>query len=283
MNSFNVYAVGASRNIGYYAAIRLLNKGATVTFLLRNTSVFDDDADVQKYIASGHARLVKGDALNEADVGRGWDSAREDGRDVDVLLFTVGGFPNFTLTKGIVMNPPNLCTQALLNTLCTIPSSQRAPAAQPRIVVVSSTGITPASHANLPLVLRPVYAFIAAPHNDKLGMEKALAHWAGWPWEAGLSPHRDPSGMEILPEGWSSREGCPKEGELKKLVVVRPALLTDGRCMGDEAKEGKPPYLLAEGDLGRYTVSRRDVAHFIVEGALKDWEKWEGKGVSIAY
>lgn len=109
----NVYAIGASRNIGYYASTRLLgellvlppnpilcclldtlyyvDRGATITFLLRSPSAFDGDEVIQKYVKSGKVRLVKGDALNAQDVSRGWETAREAGEGrVDVVLFTVG-------------------------------------------------------------------------------------------------------------------------------------------------------------------------------------------------
>ncbi|TFY58541.1 hypothetical protein EVG20_g8113 [Dentipellis fragilis] len=85
----NVYAIGASRHIGYYAAVQLLKKGATVTFLLRNLSVFDDDAEIQRYIKDGKARLLKGDALNREEVAAGWAAAAQAGP-IDVFLFTIG-------------------------------------------------------------------------------------------------------------------------------------------------------------------------------------------------
>jgi hypothetical protein len=104
----NVLTFGASRNIGYFAAIRLLGelhltlyslcrpliylflaeKGATVTFLLRSTAIFDEDLVIQGYVKAGTARLVKGDALNEADTRRAWAEAGV----VDVVIFSVGKF-----------------------------------------------------------------------------------------------------------------------------------------------------------------------------------------------
>lgn len=64
------------------------------------------------------------------------------------------------------------------------------------------------------------------------------------------------------------------------MVIVRPALLTDGEC--------KEKYRIkAEGDLavkGGYTVSRKDVAHFIAEKLVgEEWDALEGKGVNVAY
>ncbi|KAJ3524876.1 hypothetical protein NM688_g8488 [Phlebia brevispora] len=88
--TMNVFAIGASRNIGYFAAVRLLNKGATVTFLLRSPSVFDDDQVIQRYVQSGHARLIQGDGLNASDVAKAWELALEGSAHVDLVLFTLG-------------------------------------------------------------------------------------------------------------------------------------------------------------------------------------------------
>lgn len=114
--SENVFVLGASRNIGYFAALRLLGSfslffwyrpslipiviaaGATVTFLLRSTSVFDEDEVVQGYVKSGKARLVKGDALVKDDVKRAWEESGRD-RSVDTVLFSIGKTSNTLLSN----------------------------------------------------------------------------------------------------------------------------------------------------------------------------------------
>jgi len=87
--SLNVLVIGGSRHIGYYSALRFLDAGSTVTFLLRCPTAFDDDPTIQKYFKSGKARLVRGDGLVVADVQTVWAAASID-KPVDVLLFTVG-------------------------------------------------------------------------------------------------------------------------------------------------------------------------------------------------
>ena len=68
-----------------------LDRGATVTFLLRSPSAFDNDEVIQKYIKSGKARLFKGDAMKADDISRGWEMALAAGEGrIDVVLFTVG-------------------------------------------------------------------------------------------------------------------------------------------------------------------------------------------------
>ncbi len=107
MSGFNnVLAIGASRNIGYHSALRLLRRsfvysyfddgthfhlglGSSVTFLLRNPSIFDGNAEVAPFIESGKAILVKGDAMKQDEIKSAWDTASEHGP-IDVIIFTVG-------------------------------------------------------------------------------------------------------------------------------------------------------------------------------------------------
>ncbi|KAG1722071.1 hypothetical protein EDB19DRAFT_1646043 [Suillus lakei] len=276
MENSTVLVIGGSRNIGYYSAVRLLALGATVTFLLRSPQVFDQDDTIQHYVKGGKARLIKGDALVKSDVSRAWSEAQHQQEDdsvtrpVDFLIFTVGGTAgHFSLTKGFVITPPDLVTQSLINVLETLPSPH------PKIITISSNGLTQASHKSLPLLLKPLYSYLLPePHKDKCGAEEVIAHSAGWEWDA-----RDSPGDEILGVDWTSR--IPGTGELKSITVIRPALLTDGVCRADIKSDA---YRVKEGDMEcSYSVSRRDVAHFLVEGVVRHWQEWEGKRVRIAY
>ncbi|KZP08737.1 hypothetical protein FIBSPDRAFT_839990 [Athelia psychrophila] len=278
-----VLSIGGSRNIGYHSSVRILAKGGTVTFLLHSPACFDADDTIQGYIRSGRARLIKGDALVRADVVRAWaEAAKGDGaQSVDVLLFAAGGVPKFNLAKGFTISHPNLVTQSFLTTLSTVPT-QTVP---PKIIAISSTGITKYSHASLPLLLKPLYDYLlAVPHLGKVGAEKVMAYCAGWPWD---EEHAD-VGVDIMGEGWDGMEGLPK-GTLADIVVVRPAMLVDGACKVDaqagagKTGKGKEEYEMEDGDIGGYIVGRKDVAHFLVEDVLAEWGRWKGKCVSIAY
>lgn len=129
-----VFAVGASRHIGYLASLRLLRtfcsssmltklltlsigKGDTVTFLLRNPSVFDADEAIQAFVEKGKARLVAGDALNREDVRHGWEVAGQlasgepldsEGQ-VNVLLFTLGAH-YYPVTLYFLLVPASVLT-----------------------------------------------------------------------------------------------------------------------------------------------------------------------------
>ncbi|KAJ7217724.1 hypothetical protein GGX14DRAFT_695793 [Mycena pura] len=263
--------------LGTMLPSRLLEKGATVTFLLRSTSVFDGDSIIQKYVQSGHARLLKGDALVAADTQRAWDVAGV----VDAVIFTVGGYPSFHLLKGFVLTPPNLVTQCFLNVICTMPTQSDAP--QPKIIAFSSTGVTPAAHAALPLPLKPLYSILAAaPHRDKVGMERVIAHCAGWHWDP--KADSEPS-VEIMGQGWKERNGLPAAGTLKHALVIRAGLLTDGPSVADEiAKTGKgKSYRVSENELGGYTISRKDAAHFVVDALTVRWDEFNNKRVNLTY
>ncbi|KAF9557125.1 hypothetical protein CPC08DRAFT_65758 [Agrocybe pediades] len=273
--SLNILSIGGSRNIGYFASLRFLNAGCTVTFLLRSPNVFDEDTEIQRHVASGKARLLKGDALVKEDVQRAWDEAGT----VDVLLFTVGGKPSFSARNGFVITPPNLVTQALFNVLRTMPKQEP----QPRIVTISSAGLTHSGHAALPLPLKPLYGYLLAePHKDKLGSECLIYHCAGWRWDP--KEAEEPGKAYMGSDDWKNDPELPAPGSLKKVLVIRPALLIDSKCRADKPGRKKPAYRVSDAkDFGGWEVSRRDVAHFIEDAVFNRWNEFENKCVAIAY
>lgn len=266
-----------------------------MTLLLRSPSAFDGDATIQKYVKSGHARLVKGDATIEADVQRAWKEAGP----VDAVIFSVGMYmdnqsralitrfpgglpPTFHLLKGFIQTPANLVTRCLLNVFCTMPQHSDAPL--PKIIVITSLGVTSTAYKALPILLKPIYTILLPyPAKDKLGAERVIAHCAGWTWD----PKADGVvAKEVLDEGWTQRKGLPAPGSLKRVLVIRPAVMTDGKSVGDEldaAKVKGQPYRLGEQELGGYTISRKDITHFLVDALTTRWNEFENKRVNIAY
>lgn len=240
----------------------MLEAGHQVIYLLRSPSAFNNDPTLQSYIKSGQAQVVKGDALSKPDIQNAWDAAG----DMDLVLFTVGGTPTFHLTKGFVISPPNLTTQALSNVLTTVAEKGKDGV---RVVAVTSTGVTKASHDALPFGFKTFYSYaLHSPHVDKLGMERLLQSAMGRTWSEGVEPQE-----EILPKGWE--KNYPAEGWLRdRVVIVRPALLTDG----DEKRD----YKVSDEEFGSYTISRRDVGHFIGARLTRDeWNSWKGKIVNV--
>lgn len=83
-----------------------------------------------------------------------------------------------------------------------------------------------------------------------------------------------------------------QENALKHVVVIRPSLFTDGESLGEKydsasvagGKKKKEPYRVeTEGDISGYTISRKDVAHFMADLVLKRWDEFENKIVRISY
>ncbi|KAG6829202.1 hypothetical protein H0H92_005331 [Tricholoma furcatifolium] len=296
--SMNILVIGGSRNIGYYSALRFLEAGHTVTFLLRSLTAFDSDESVQKFIKSKSAHLVQGDALVKDDVQRAWTSAAANSQSgiVDLLLFSVGRsllktFPytmltsakgagpsqgKFHLTKGIIMTPPDLVTHALLNVLSTLPSTQT------KIITISSTGITRTSKAALPIPIKLLYSYlIAAPHRDKCGAERVVSHVAGWNWD---SKEYGEVGEDILDDAGKWKDGLPASGSIQDILVIRPGFLTDGESLADKKKKASgAPYRVSTDDFTAWTVSRKDVSHFVFDAASHRWDELRGKIVNIGY
>ncbi|KZT44029.1 hypothetical protein SISSUDRAFT_1111740 [Sistotremastrum suecicum HHB10207 ss-3] len=270
--------LGGSRNIGYLTSIRLLEAGNTVTFLLRRKSAFDDDATIQKYIKTQNVRLVQGDATVRDDVARAWQVAAEgDDNSIDGVIVTVGAAPaggqaKLSLRKGIVLNPPNLVANCVFNVLATWPHS---PGSSPKLIVVTSNGLTKETHSALPWILKPLYGwFLAGPHEDKLGAERLIYHIAGRDWK-----EKEPN-SEILPSGW--KDQLPSGSWLPDAVIVRPAMSTNGECRAES--NPKKSYRTSFGTLPKaWTVSRKDISHFIVARTLAEWDSWKGKAVVVSY
>jgi hypothetical protein len=300
----HIFALGASRNIGYHACLckydgihrgpcRLiiiwivaLARGDTVTFLLRNPAILEEDSALKPYIQSGHAIFVQGDATSQEEVRKAWGVASNKAP-VDFVLFTIGknvsfmsqtnpNMKNRTFSgaqggkfhplKGFIINPPNLCTISVLNVLRAIASTDL----RPRLAVVAATGVTTASHRSLPLIMKPIYSWLLPnAFADKRGMETIVHHAIGKEYDAHQTP-----GPNILPEGW--KNDLPSAGWLKSSVIIRPAMLTDGAMT--------KKYRAVLGDnFTSYTISRSDVGHFIIEGLLPEWSKYEGNVVAIGY
>lgn len=259
----HILAIGASRNIGYFACKTLLGQGHSVTFLLRNPSVFDDDSEIKSFVQAGKAKLVKGDATVRSDVKNIIDSATLVG--LDVILSTVGGAPSFSLTKGFVINPPNLCSITLLNVLSCYPIA----GSHPKLIVVSANGLNKAGHDGLPLLVKPLFAYgIREPHADKLVMEYVVFHAANWTWTDEVPKET----VNFLGSQW--KEDLQESGFLKDVVIIRPTILVDG----DVKKPAKGAYKTTTGEFkGAFSIPRKEVAHFITEAVLKHWDDWNGK------
>jgi hypothetical protein len=263
-----------------------------VTFLLRSPTIFDDDNTIQKYVASGTARFVKGDALNEEDCRKGWIEASKEAP-VDYCIFSVGmqfillsfsfsyiglclgGTPSFSLSPlGFVISPFDLCARSYRNVVSTIPEGL-----MPNIVCVSGAGIGKKSKAALPWLVKPVFALINQPAADKCAMERVAYHIGGMSWdEMDLG---QPKEALMGARDWVSRPGLPANGSFKgKIVIVRAALLTDGECRADKDRHA---YRTSHEEFSTMSISRKDVGHFVAQLCTESWDKWVGTTVKVGY
>jgi hypothetical protein len=77
--------------------------------------------------------------------------------------------------------------------------------------------------------------YLAIPHRDKVGAEHVISHCAGWDWNT--VEDGEPSQDIMGADDWMLREGLPAAGSLKRVLVIRPALLTNGDCCGKRNKK----------------------------------------------
>ena len=129
-----------------------------------------------------------------------------------------------------------------------------------------------------------------------------LAHGSGRQWD-----DKEPRAEITTVDGikWQDRKDLPSSGSLEILVLrlpifvgsdqkpARPPAATNAGASpspprADEAEtkkdeEGKPKYRVGGSELsGTYTISREEVAHFIAETAVKNWDQYKGKAVIVS-
>ena len=201
---------------------------------------------------------------------------------------------SFKVTKGFVINPPNITTKAILNVLCTMPEST----SRPKIVAITSIGVT--KDSPLPFVYKPLYGYLLrGPHADKLGLERVLAHASGRKWED-KEPREDLTTMDGVK--WQDRTGLPAPGSLE-VLVIRPPMFVESKqkstpppaaTASQPSGENEPEaskkeaeevlkYRVGGSELGgTYTISREELGHFIAENVVKNWDKFKGKAVTVS-
>ncbi|CAE6506168.1 unnamed protein product [Rhizoctonia solani] len=91
----------------------------------------------------------------------------------------------------------------------------------------------------------------------------------------------------LFPEEQQATSACGGWLDPKRALIIRPAVLMRRRCRGDETSSSTPYRIQEEFTIrdrgGGWTISKRDVAHFIVAKALEEWTTWGGRKVRIAY
>ena len=181
--------------------------------------------------------IIRGDATNTADVKR--LLTPENGNAISAIVFGVGSLPKLQWSVyPVTLVQPRLCETAMRTLLAALESLVSTGMTRPDVVALSSTGIS-SGPRDVPFLYGGLYHWLLKiPHDDKRAMEKLL---------------------------WNQTKREKKERVVKRFVIVRPTLLTDGRKGLDKVRwggEGNP----AVG----YMIGREDVGEFIYEWVLQD-------------
>ncbi|TPX69380.1 hypothetical protein SpCBS45565_g02412 [Spizellomyces sp. 'palustris'] len=257
---------GASRGCGLEAAFELLTSGHDVTLFLRNVNVIESHPRVQSLPVDQRSRLhtVKGDAFVKEDVEGAFDSI---GSDLGTVLFSIGGKPSFANPLAPKLEPAEVCERGIGVVLPVLKAYGEEYGVQPRLVVVSSSGLGTVGHAELPLIMKPMYSWLLKePHADKEKLEAHVYHAAGL-------THPDAT-IDQSTQTSLHTQSLPQPGWLKEFVIVRPAFLTDGPCTQNYR---------ADEHLKTYTISRADIGHFIGKACVGEGCTWVNKAVTVGY
>lgn len=247
--------LGATGGCGFSTLRRSLAAGHTCVALCRTPSKLTDKLPEPE---RRNLRVEQGNAVDPATLLRHLAKPSDPTALVDAVVFTVGGAFQFSKMNN---DDPTVCERAmdaLLGALRTA-RAERGLAGAPRIVAVSTTGLSEHGR-DYPLALFPLYHYmLAEPHKDKKKMEAALLA----------------SG-----EAWT---------------VVRPSLLTDAaeeeegkeqRTKAKPVREGMedPSAHALESKAVGYTITREDVGRWMFENVVDEQsDKWVRKIASITY
>jgi uncharacterized protein YbjT (DUF2867 family) len=220
--------LGATGGCGLSALRRSLAADHTCIALCRTPSKLTAILPLESH---PNLTVIEGNAHDSAALIRGLVNPANPTRTVDVVLTSIGSAFNL---KNFGMEDSKVCENGMKTLLDALTAlRQTGVTGQPRIIAVSSTGVSKFER-DIPLVMLSLYRVIAAPaHKDKRIMEDLLAASA---------------------EEWT---------------IVRPSLLTDGAETQRQIRAGveDPVKGVEKREIG-YTISREDVGRWISEVLL---------------
>lgn len=192
--------------------------------------------------------IIEGNALDEAAVSRALTHPADPSRLVDVVVFSIGGAFD---AKKLTNDDPNVCEKAMKVLLSALDGLvEKTGGKYPRVIAVSSTGISDKGR-DVPLLVVPLYhMLLSAPHEDKRRMEGLLRGGRGREW-----------------------------------TLVRPALLKDGVSKaGTEIRVGVENFdtgVVERREVG-YIITRDDVGRWMFENLVEGGgEEYLRKAVSL--
>ncbi|KAH0292427.1 hypothetical protein M436DRAFT_78948 [Aureobasidium namibiae CBS 147.97] len=169
---------------------------------------------------------------------------------VDTIVFGVGAAPKLRLhIMPVTLDDIEVCRTAMATLLSALDDLKAA--TKPRLLVISTTGITNGPR-DVPLLYVPLYHwFLHIPHVDKRVMEELVC---------------------------AQRQKPAAERTVGEFTIVRPTLLMDGNGVG----VAKVRYGLESNPaLGR-TIDRKDVGNWLFEKGVKPADLGEFKDQAVS-
>lgn len=242
--------LGASGGVGLAALSRTLAAGHTCIALCRTPSKLTDRFPEAKH---PNLTVIQGNAHDASAVTRCLLSGRERRTPADTVVSSIGGVFQFSR---LTIDDPQVCQKGMAALLEAVARVRREYGGwRPRIVVVSTCGISKAGR-DFPLATLPIYKFmLRVPHVDKVEMERLLV-------------------------GGSQEVGGVDGDRGYTYSIVRPSLLNDDAQPERRIRVGvddKPPV--------GYAISRDDTGRWIFENLLnrESGDEYENKIVTITW
>ncbi|KAK4182719.1 hypothetical protein QBC35DRAFT_420259 [Podospora australis] len=240
--------LGATGGVGFSALRRSLQAGHRAVALCRTPSKLSSRLPAESQ--NGTLTLVEGNAHHLHAVLQSIISVPGG---VDTIVFSIGVY--FSLSK-FGMEDPTVCEVGIKTVLSALAQARAegkvAPDYHPRIIALSSTGISDAPGRDIPLAMVPLYHWmLKVPHKDKKAMETALI----------------------------------ESGE-PKWTIVRPSFYVGDAENPKGVRAGKedPVAKRVERKVVGYAISREDVGKWIFENLVGDEKRageWERRVASI--
>ena len=237
--------LGATGGCGLSTLARSLAAGHTCHALCRTPARLTTGLDtIYPSTPGANLTITQGDALDEAAVTKILVHPSDPTRLVDTIVFSIGSAFD---AKRLAVENLTICADAmgvLLSVLDKLVGEGGGTRTYPRMVAISSTGISDKGR-DYPLLVAPLYGWLLkGPHEDKKKMEALLRGGKGREW-----------------------------------TLVRPMLLKDGKNEGKPIRAGVEDVEagVVESREWGYFITRDDVGKWISENLI------EGGGIEGKY
>ncbi|MCJ1404789.1 hypothetical protein MMC11_008015 [Xylographa trunciseda] len=271
-------ALACALKEGHYCTARTFQLTSTQLRFLIAIAVARNPEKLGNFLANEHhvppsaigqrLTIFQGDVKDPAAVSKAVISPINQEVLVDVILSGVGAYPTFqwSIRRPLPLTDPTICETAIrtvFTALSDLSSAAKSKSTsdkrlkKPLLIVISTAGCGRRRGIPLPIYL-PYHYLLGSPLMDKRRMEEVVL--------------RD------------------KGAHVRDFVVIRPAILTDGKTRGDSGlrvgwewgAERNDQAVKEPGPEVGYYVSRKDVGTWIFEKVIVQGG-WEGKCVYLTY